>query len=1032
MWLTLVVRWTPQFFLKPLALASPLAHLLPPCFPHQPLLLWPCNEFEVLDFLIIALSAAPKNLCVSDMSEVVFSQLPTMSDADGDNLLDGATVERQASDGGAAMKISSTQATIQSAKLGMIGGVFVPTMNSIFGVVVFLRWGFAVGHAGVGHVLLMLLLGGAVSYFTTVSVSGLSTNETVRAGGAYYMISRAIGVEFGGSLGVMFFVSQTLGIGFYTLGCTETIMNVVHDAGYEFPKVAMAFLIHTFTFVMSLAGNTFFSRISSAILVVIIAALFLALLSYWFRPAGSSLGFVGMSASNFVANFGPSYGGPWDFLSVFGVVYPSMTAILTGANMSGSLAEPGHAIPVGTALSVLTMMVSYGLVVFSVASGTTRDVLQHNFFVLQDQCWWPPLVLIGTLSATFSSALSGLVSTAKILHAMSLDRLFPGLHVFQKESKGGEPVRAVCATWLLSALTLLMGDVNAIAPLLTNFVLITFAGLNFACLALHITRSPNFRPTYKGSSWKKGFIGLLLCLIVMFLINTLASIVSIGIATLIGIFLYFKPPATSDWGKISQALLMRFVQSYLLKLDNRKTHIRFWRPAVLGLFSEIDTKAHIIEMGQFIRKTGLYTISHVHVGDPRDPQVFERCKDIQLRAAEIIVDESELRSFLEVLPAETLSSGALSLMLMSGMGSLKSNTLFLGHPKWPLKSISFSNPHLLSGSLDFTSSVVAPAEKELPAAKQARLIEWLNTLQYGRSYGKHVIVATNCDKFNVPILLLATQQHLQGSRSAPRARGYLSSLFKGSQSADKKPYIDVWITSDMNILQGEIAENESLNSFLSVCQIASLFHMNREFRQDCQLRVNILSECAQSDVRSTVAEKMLNVLKTCRIDAVVNVIALAEDERVQNALHDAEALTHSHQSQSDPPVTSPSSPSVDAVVPIPASPPAASEDSKWLDDIFGTGSIVQSVSKVNAKVINLMDTLSVAQELQPLASSVVTSHDHVGSEVEMSSISLEKFRDGFNRLDARSKYHITSEIIKQHSHATIAVFLLAIEQVQPR
>ena len=239
-----------------------------------------------------------------------------MSEADGDTLLGGSTVERQGSDGGAAMKISSTQATMQSSKLGMLGGVFVPTMNSIFGLVVFLRWGFAVGYAGVGHVLLMLLLGGAVSYFTTVSVSGLSTNETVRAGGAYYMISRAIGFEFGGALGVMFFVSQTLGIGFYTLGCTETIMNVIHDAGHDFPKVATAFLVHTLTFVMSLARNKFFSRISSAILVVIVCALIVALFSYWFRPAGSSLGYVGMSASNFVENFGPSYSGPRDFLSV--------------------------------------------------------------------------------------------------------------------------------------------------------------------------------------------------------------------------------------------------------------------------------------------------------------------------------------------------------------------------------------------------------------------------------------------------------------------------------------------------------------------------------------------------------------------------------------------------------------------------------------------------------------------------------------------------------------------------------------------
>jgi hypothetical protein len=361
------------------------------------------------------------------------------------------------------------------------------------------------------------------------------------------------------------------------------------------------------------------------------------------------------------------------------------------------------------------------------------------------------------------------------------------------------------------------------------------------------------------------------------------------------------------------------------------------------------------------------------------------------------------------------------------MGSLKSNTIFLSHPKWPCQSISFSDPRLLSGSIDFSSSVVAPAEKELPSSKQARLIDWLTTLQYGRNYGKHVIVATNCDKFNVPILLLAAQQHLQGSRLTPRPRGFVSSLFKGSQFSDKKPLIDVWITSDMNILEGDISENQSLNAFLSLCQIASLFHMNREFRQDCQLRVNILSECSQADVRSTVAEKMLTVLKTCRIDAVVNVIALAEDERVQHAISDAESHHNAQASKSTSALASP--PTSAAATEVP--PPPSSEDGKWLDDIFGTGSIVQSVSKVNAKVINLIDTFAVAQEMQPLASSVVTSHDDIGGEVEMSSISREKFRDGFNRLDTRSKYHITAEIIKQHSSATIAVFLLAIEQVHP-
>lgn len=794
-----------------------------------------------------------------------------MTDSDNSIIVSGKAAEsktdRSVSDASTSgLKISSTQAVMQSSKLGMMGGVYVPTMNSIFGVVVFLRWGFAVGNAGVGHVLLMLLLGGAVSSFTTISVSGLSTNETVKAGGAYYMISRAIGIEFGGALGVLFFISQTLGIGFYTLGCMETIYNVIETSGNSFSKLGLSFIIHSFTFIISLAGNVFFSRISTAILAVIVLALLVALLSYWSRPPGSSAGYVGMSGSNFIENFGPSYQGSYSFLSIFGIIYPSMTAILTGANMSGSLAEPGHAIPVGTALSVLTMMISYLLVVVSVASGTQRDVLQSNFFVLQDQCWWPPLVLIGTLLATFSSALSGLVSTAKVLQAMSMDKLFPGIYVFQKVSEKGEPVRAIIATTLLSSCTLFLGDVNAIAPLLTNFVLITFAGLNLACMALHVTCSPNFRPTYKGSSWKTGCIGMVLCLIVMFLINPLFGLVSVIIALIIGVFLYYKPPPVPHWGRISQALLLRFVQSYLLRLDNRKTHVRFWRPTVLGLFSEIDKNNDLIAMGQYIRKTGMYTISHVFVTDTRSSDACERYKGIQSRAAEVIVDESEMRTFVEVVPSENFASGALGLLLMSGMGSLKCNLVFLGHPAWPCSSLAYDDPRLFSDSFSISTDAVAIAESELGATKRQTLIDWMDVLFYAHNYGKHAVIATNSHRFNVPILLLAARQHLAGHHSVTQEQNWLISLYKGSRT-DRKPFIDVWITAD-------IEHSEALGAVLSVCQIASLFHMNREFRHDCVLRVNLLIEFTDSSVRSNVAGKMLMLLSSCRIQAIVNVVSI--------------------------------------------------------------------------------------------------------------------------------------------------------------
>ncbi len=93
-------------------------------------------------------------------------------------------------------------------RFGTFGGVFTPCTLTILGVIMFLRFGQVVGNAGLWSAIGIVLLAKAITTITAFSLSAIATNTQVKSGGAYYMISRSLGAEFGGSIGLVFFLAQ--------------------------------------------------------------------------------------------------------------------------------------------------------------------------------------------------------------------------------------------------------------------------------------------------------------------------------------------------------------------------------------------------------------------------------------------------------------------------------------------------------------------------------------------------------------------------------------------------------------------------------------------------------------------------------------------------------------------------------------------------------------------------------------------------------------------------------------------------------
>uniref|UniRef100_A0AAZ3RMU6 Solute carrier family 12 member 9 n=1 Tax=Oncorhynchus tshawytscha TaxID=74940 RepID=A0AAZ3RMU6_ONCTS len=480
-------------------------------------------------------------------------------------------------------------------KLNTFFGVIVPTVLSMFSIVLFLRTGFVVGHAGLLQGLIMLLVAYIIISLTILSICAISTNGAVQGGGAYFMISRSLGPEFGGSIGLMFFLAKVCACGVYVLGLVEAILDIfgqdpasssalrVLPQGYWY-TVLYSSIVLLLVLLVCLVGAHIFARTSFLILLVVT----ISLLSIYISPLALTTplnflishqgpgnhtltynaSYTGFNGTTLRDNLGSSYtvdystGKVMSFASVFAVMFTSCTGIMAGANMSGELKNPSAAIPKGTIIAVLYTCIVYVLLFILASSTCERTLLVQDYGFFQRINIWPPFVTIGIYCSALSAAMCSLIGASRILHALALDQLFGfPLAPAAITSSSGNPWVAVLYTWGLAQCVVFAGQLNAIAGLVTVFYLLAYAAVDLACLALEWASAPNFRPTFQVFSWHTCLLGILSCLVMMFVINPVYSSASIILLLLLLLFLHYRSP-TSSWGYISQALIFHQVPTH--------------------------------------------------------------------------------------------------------------------------------------------------------------------------------------------------------------------------------------------------------------------------------------------------------------------------------------------------------------------------------------------------------------------------------------------------------------------------------------
>ncbi|OBR11920.1 Amino acid permease [Colletotrichum higginsianum IMI 349063] len=581
--------------------------------------------------------------------------------------------------------LSSMEQTGKKSKLGAVSGVYIPVCLNIFSILMFLRFGWILGQVGLLGMLGLLVTAYLVDFLTTLSLSAIASNGEVKGGGAYYVISRSLGPEFGGSIGVLFYLAQVLNTALNVVGLIDCIkLNV----GESFPQgYWTVYLLQTLALLLCaglcLAGSGTFAKASNALLVILTLAIVSIPISAAFKSPfhDSELGvrFTGFSVETLVDNFAPhtrseSYKGFETFREVFAILFPATSGIFAGASMSGDLHNPSKDIPKGTLWAMMTTFIAYLVVVFSMAATTTHASFLNNTNIISVTSLSMPLILAGECAVTFFSAVMGLIGAAKLMQALARDKLLPGLLPFSRGTKrADEPVQAILLTYALAQVAM-FANLNQIATLISMGYQMTFFVMNLACFLLKIGSAPNFRPAFKFFSWETAFAGSIMSAAAMFFIDqTYAATAVCLLVSLFCLIHYLSPP--KRWGDVSQNLIYHQVRKYLLRL--RPEHIKFWRPQIILLINNPRSQTRLIQFCNSVKKGGLYILGHVIVTDDFNSGVHE-ARLQQAAWTKYISEFSRIKAFVQLTMSPTITWGIRNLILSAGLGGMRPNIAVMG------------------------------------------------------------------------------------------------------------------------------------------------------------------------------------------------------------------------------------------------------------------------------------------------------------------------------------------------------------------
>ena len=604
--------------------------------------------------------------------------------------------------------------------------VFFTAISTILGAIMFLRFGYAVGHTGLIGSVGIIVLGHMVTIPTALAIAEIATNRKVEGGGEYFIISRSFGSTIGSVIGLFLYLSQAVSAAFYLIALAEAFrpLDQVISGWTQRPFDPR---IVSVPGAIALATLMFFRGAALGIkaLYLVVAALSASLLLFF---AGAPL--MGSSPSGYV-HLNATIENPDPFFFVFSVCFPAFTGMTAGVGLSGDLANPRRSIPLGTLGATVTGLLMYLAVVIKLHASAPPEVLASEQLVMARIAWWGPMIPIGLGCATLSSAIGSILVAPRTLQALGTDGSMPwrGFNGWVARGQGvaNEPKNATVVTALISIVVVMLGNVNAVARLISMFFMVTYGSLCAISFLEHFAARPSYRPSFR-SRWYVSLFGALACLFMMFQMDPLYAL--LALVSLTGVYYLVARQLKSGGGDLAEmfeGVLSQATRYLQVQLQRRRRQgLRGeWRPSIIMVSGRtFERRAPLEFLRGLCHRLGFGTYLHFIEGQ-LNRESFLEGEAVNARLVELArVQRSAV--YMDTIVSPSMISALAQSLQVPGISGLNNNTaLFeLSEHDGPVEIDEVVNGCLFAASTDMSLLVLRHGDRHFGERRTIHI--WLS------------------------------------------------------------------------------------------------------------------------------------------------------------------------------------------------------------------------------------------------------------------------------------------------------------------
>jgi amino acid transporter len=558
--------------------------------------------------------------------------------------------------------------------------VFFTAIATILGAILFLRFGFAVGMLGFTGTMLVIFLGHLVTIPTALAISEIATNKRVEGGGEYFIISRSFGLNIGATIGFALYLSQAISVAFYVIAFTEAFepfFNYMSNRyNLELPRqvISIPAMLGLSILILRKGAN-----MGVKALYVVVGILFISLIMFFLGKTGFS-----EKADFDISN--AAFTNKDKFFFVFAIIFPAFTGMTAGVGLSGELKKPSRSIPLGTILATVSGMIIYIFIAYKFKNAASVEKLINDQLVMSDIAIGGSILIpLGLAASTVSSAIGSVMVAPRTLQALAKDRSLPSKrlnNLFGRINKDtGEPYNATLFTVIVALGFVAVGDVNAVAQIISMFFMVTYGSLCLISFLNHFGSSPSYRPSFK-SRWYISLIGFLFASVLMFAINFVYAVAAVILMTLIYILTnYYHKDRRGLEAIFTNSLfqLNRNLQVYLQKTAKSR-HNKEWRPSAICINKHSFNREGLFRVLNWISfRYGFGTYIHLKNGYYSREESEKATEDLQRLIQKY--DKYKNHVYIDTLLSPSYTSAIAQAIQLPGISGMENNMVIFEFDK---------------------------------------------------------------------------------------------------------------------------------------------------------------------------------------------------------------------------------------------------------------------------------------------------------------------------------------------------------------